>query len=91
MQDPTPRLIKIGDALSQLANVSWPFWDHTETNANESISGRSYRMGWTRMVRFVDFLLGEGHCKRAFLNDIERAHRTLTLYPWEDLPRDKDL
>lgn len=90
MQDPTPRLIKIGDALSQLGNVTF-LPNHTETNANESISGRSYRNGWTRMVRFIDFLLGKGHCERAFLNDIERAHRTLIVFPWEDLHRDKDL
>lgn len=37
--DPTPRLVKIGDALSQLVNVIWPFWDHRDTTANESISG----------------------------------------------------
>lgn len=90
MQDPTPRLIKIGDALSQLVNVA-VLPRHEETSANESISGRSHRKGWNRMVRFIDFLLGEGHCERAFLNDIERAHRTLTVYPWEDLPRDRDL
>lgn len=90
MQDPTPRLIKIGDALSQLFNVA-VLPRHKETNANESISGRSHRQGWTLMARFIDLLLGEGHCERAFLNDIKRAHRTLTVYPWEDLPRDRDL
>jgi hypothetical protein len=43
------------------------------------------------MVRFIDFLLGEGHCEEAFLRDIERAHRLLTRYPFRDLPSDKDL
>jgi len=91
MQDPTPRYIKIGDALSQLGNVLNPLWDHRDTTPNESISGRSYRSGWTGMVRFIDFLLGEGHCEEAFLRDIERAHRLLTRYPFRDLPSDKDL
>jgi hypothetical protein len=90
MEDSTPRLLKIGDALSQLANVTL-LPNHKQTTANESISGRSYRMGWTRMVRFVDFLLGSGHCERAFLNDIERAHHVLMVHRVEVLPRDEDL
>ena len=46
----TPRLIKIGDALSQLANVTL-LPRHRETTANESISGRAHRLGWRRTER----------------------------------------
>lgn len=91
MQDNTPRLIKIGDALSQLGNVSNLFWDHRDTTPNESISGRSYRSGWKGMVRFIDFLLGQGHCERAHIKDIHRAHILLLQYPVQDLPSNKDL
>ena len=76
MRDATPRIIKMGDALSQLANVSWPFWSHTDTSADESISGRCYREGrWFRRV--VDALFfwqrNPGHCERAYLSDLQRA------------------
>lgn len=76
--DPTSRLVKIGDALSQLGNVANPFWDHTTTTSNESISGRSHRMGWVRLEQFIDWLFwvsrGEiGHCRNAFWADVRRA------------------
>ena len=76
--DDTPRLAKIGDALSQLGNVFWPFWPHKTTSANESISGRCYREDrWFRYV--VDSLFfwqqNPGHCERAYYKDLERAER----------------
>lgn len=89
-QDPSPRLHKIGDAISQLLNVANPFWDHTDTTPNESISGRAFRSGW-KLERFIDWILGPGHCAQAHFTDIERAHRLLHQYPVQDLHRDKDL
>lgn len=90
MQDPTPRLLKIGDALSQLGNVMF-LPNHRDTTPNESISGRSYRNDWVWAVRVIDAILGQDHCQEAFLRDIERAHRLLTRHPVRDLPRDVDL
>ena len=52
--DTTPRIIKIGDALSQLVNVAL-LPTHRSTTANESISGRAHRMGWAvRENRCID-------------------------------------
>lgn len=73
----TNRLIKIGDALSQLANVTL-LPRHRETTANESISGRAHRMGWRRLERFIDtvFLPWErDHCRRSHEKDVERARQ----------------
>lgn len=73
--DDTPRLIKAGDALSQLANVLL-LPGHTYTNANESISGRAHRMGWKRAEKFIDFLFSpweKDHCMRANMKDMQRA------------------
>lgn len=80
MIDPTPRIVKIGDALSQLVQVAWPFWDHRTSNANESISGRCYReRRWFRHV--VDALFfwqrSPRHCERAYMSDVTRAERLL--------------
>lgn len=75
----TPRLIKIGDALSQLANVTF-LPKHRETTANESISGRSYRMRWTRIEKIIDWFFypwEKNHCKRAYEKDLERAQELL--------------
>lgn len=74
MQDNTSRITKIGDALSQLCNVTF-LPRHQETTANESISGRSYRMQWTKAEKVIDFFLGKGHCKQSYENDIVRAHK----------------
>jgi hypothetical protein len=77
--DNTPRIVKIGDALSQLNNVTW-FRNHADTDANESISGRSHRMGW-RLEWWIDLpftLFGRpNHCRDAVLKDLERARRTI--------------
>ena len=45
MNDTTPRLIKVGYAISQLFNVLL-LPRHKYTNANESVSGRCHRCGW---------------------------------------------
>jgi hypothetical protein len=74
-RDDIPRIVKIGDALSQLGNVALSI-DHKSTNANESISGRAYRQK-QRKRRFIDALFfwqrNPGHCERAYLGDLERA------------------
>lgn len=80
IHDPSPRAAKIGDATSQLGNVSWPGWDHRSTTANESISGRCFREGrWFRHV--IDALFfwqrSPSHCERAYLADLERAQKTV--------------
>lgn len=76
MIDNTKRLVKIGDACSQLFNVLL-LPNHQQTTANESISGRSYRMKWTKAIKAIDFVLGEGHCREAYLNDIDRSSQYL--------------
>lgn len=76
MIDNTPRIIKILDALSQLGQVLWPFWDHRTSNSNESISGRCYREDrWFRRVVDAIFFRqrNPGHCERAYLSDLQRA------------------
>ena len=72
------RLGKIGDALSQLVNVAFLF-DHRDTDANESISGRSYRKGWVSAEKFINGLIfwDNDHCRRAFERDLERARSVL--------------
>lgn len=81
MRDTTPRLIKAGDALSQMCNVLF-LPNHEETDANESISGRSHRMMWGRAERFIDtmfwVLFGQkDHCRKAYYKDLRRAQRKL--------------
>ncbi|WP_439561165.1 hypothetical protein [Roseinatronobacter sp.] len=75
MRDDTPRIGKIGDALSQLGNVAF-LPRHRETTANESISGRAHRMGW-RVEWWIDLpfrLFGQrDHCRKAYYKDLERA------------------
>ena len=75
----TPRLIKIGDALSQLFNVAL-LPRHRETTANESISGRAHRMGWRRVERVIDMLFSpweRDHCRRAHDADLRRARELI--------------
>lgn len=81
-QDTTPRLHKIGDALSQLLNVGI-LPNHTDTNPNESTSGRSHRCGW-KLERFIDAIFGRGHCAEAHYKDIERAQRLLHQYQTDE-------
>lgn len=75
MNDDTPRLVKIGDAMSQLFNVTF-LPRHRETNANESISGRAHRMGWKRTERFINWLFSSwenDHCRKSHEKDQWRA------------------
>lgn len=74
-QDPSPRFRKIGDALSQLLNVGI-LPNHTDTNPNESTSGRSHRCGW-KLEWFIDAIFGKGHCAGAYHKDVERAKKLL--------------
>jgi len=74
MLDSSSRITKIGDALSQLCNVAF-LPKHQETTANESISGRSYRMQWKNTEKVIDLFLGKNHCKQSYENDIIRAHK----------------
>ncbi len=75
----TSRLMKIGDALSQLVNVAFlPM--HHQTSANESISGRAHRCGWSRAEAFIDWIFSPwevDHCRLAYERDIERAKATI--------------
>lgn len=86
------RLIKITDAISQLFNVTFLF-NSSDTDANESISGRSHRSGWKRTEKIIDFICfwdtgPEGkHCRRAYLRDLERA-RLLTVKHMERCEKD---
>jgi hypothetical protein len=56
-------LMRVGSALSQLANVMF-----LGGHPNESISGRSYREGW-RIRPWIDAVLGKHHCRDAYLAD----------------------
>ena len=79
--DTTPRIIKIGDALSQLVNVAL-LPGHRQTTANESISGRAHRMGWRRIERVIDAVFSpfeRDHCRRAHEADLARAMKLLQL------------
>jgi hypothetical protein len=73
--DDTPRIRKALDALSQLTNVAL-LPNHTDTDANESVSGRAHRRGW-RAERWIDAvfsLFGDiEHCKESHLKDGKRA------------------
>lgn len=72
-----PRLIKIGDAFSQLANVTL-LPRHRETTANESISGRAHRLGWRRVEAVIDWLFlpwERDHCRRSHDKDVQRARQ----------------
>lgn len=77
-------ILTVGDALSQLVNVAFlGFWG--EVSANESISGRAYRISggfkkpwyhpWTLAYHGINaiFFWQTNHCKEAFVNDYYRA------------------
>ena len=72
------RLMRALDACSQLANVVLLGGD-----ANESISGRAYRQGWTRTEAAINTLLfwEPDHCRLAFEADLARARDMATRYP----------
>lgn len=92
MGGPTPRWWKILDAISQLLNVSWPFWSVESTNANESTSGRCYREDrkFRHVIDWVFFTLGGEveHCKNSYYADIDRAWIT-TMLDDRDTPQER--
>lgn len=69
------RIIRIGDALSQLFNVIIFNGD-----SNYSISGDAYRLQRHSLRKFIDFIFSpfeKDHCKTAYLNDIKKAQLLL--------------
>ena len=81
MNDTTPRYIKVGDAISQLINVSL-LSRHKYTNANESISGRCHRCGWKRSEKVINalfYVFEKDHCRKAYIADISRAKQLIAL------------
>lgn len=72
------RIVKIADAVSQLLNVA-VLPNCADTDANESISGRAYRCGWTRTERFINALFpgDPDHCRMAYLRDIQRSRDSI--------------
>ena len=74
-------LVRVGDATSQLLNVLVLFGD----NANESISGRAWRLHeqskvWAAMRIIIDYLaspLELDHCEASHKADVSRAARLL--------------
>lgn len=72
------QLIVIGDALSQLGNTIF-----FGGEANESISGRSFREPWPLARKVIDFIFRpfqKDHCKEAFLKDLHRARELVKRY-----------
>lgn len=71
------RLLNIGDALSQLMQVTFAPRPQ-DTNANESLSGRSYReRWWTQRVIDAIFFWEPDHCRKAVERDAIRAREYL--------------
>jgi hypothetical protein len=71
----TSRLIKLGDATSQLGNVLLFNGD-----PNYSISGDAYRYKREWLRRFIDWLASpweQDHCRLAHENDVSKAERLL--------------
>jgi len=71
-------LIRSLDAVSQWVNVTFLFGD----NANESISGRAWRLrhqGWGWVVKFINalFFLQTNHCQSSHYKDLQRALRVV--------------
>jgi hypothetical protein len=61
-------LHKCGDATSQWVNAAV-----LNGNPNESISGRSYREGWSVKWWIDSVFPGNQHCREAWVMDIWRA------------------
>ena len=68
------RLIRIGDALSQLLNVVF-----LNGHPNESLSGRAWRTKskWEKVINFILFF-DKNHCLNAHFNDIKYAKDLLS-------------
>ena len=77
----TRHLLTIGDALSQVANVVLFLGD----NANESVSGRAWRLHktskfWNVIKVSIDWFASpfeENHCEASHKADVGRAARLL--------------
>ena len=73
------RVLMIGSALSQLANVMTAR-DLKNTGPNESVSARMHRQK-RRRERIIDAVFfwqrNPGHCERAFLADVFDANALL--------------
>lgn len=69
----TSRLIRVGDALSQLLNVAL-----LNGHPNESLSGRAWRTQ-SKWFKVIDALLwfDKDHCRTAHENDLEYARQLL--------------
>jgi hypothetical protein len=72
--------VRVGDALSQLVNVTLLFGD----SANESISGRAYRQRneyqrWCFAYKMINalFFFQDDHCRESYEADVLRAIRLL--------------
>lgn len=69
------RIVRLGDALSQFANVMLLNGD-----ANESISGRAHREDWSSVERVINALFSPfeaDHCRSAYLADVMRAKKLI--------------
>ncbi len=78
LQETISYLTRVGDATSQLVNVTFLFG----VNANESVSGRAHRLKtkhkpWKWVNSTLDFILSQDHCERAYFNDLVRAKKTI--------------
>lgn len=70
------RLIRIGDALSQLLNVLF-----LNGHPNESLSGRAYRTGskWRAVIDAI-FWFDRNHCFISYMNDVRYAGQLLGMH-----------
>lgn len=71
----TSRLIRAGDALSQLLNVLI-----FDGDPNHSISGDAYRYKRVRLMRVINWLASPWeaeHCRLAYEHDVSKAARLL--------------
>lgn len=80
------RIANTLDALTQLGNALL-LPGASDTNANESISGRCYRMAviegrasWGRWQRLIDWLFRGEHCQSAYDEDVSRAAALLAYH-----------
>lgn len=70
------RLVRTGDALSQLLNVVI-----FDGDPNHSISGDAYRFRRKRLQWLIDAVFSafeKDHCRKAFEHDVEKARRLMT-------------
>jgi len=72
------RLIKIGDATSQWANVTF-----LNGHPNESLSGRAWRTRsiWYRVIDTILFF-DKDHCKTSYENDVAYARELVNQYDY---------